>query len=118
MEAKLNVNDFVIKDDEGNVSIPYTVSIRLINKYNLKAVARIQYAGIIIDDIRVIANRRGTFTIDFPSRAIKTKDGDTKFVHDAFPCVPDVSRAFNAAILSAYQEAVEEAEKAVTENAA
>lgn len=118
MDAKVIANEFVSKDDQGNVYIPFTVSIRLINRIHLKAVARVQYAGIIIDDIRVIMNRRGSLTIDFPSRAINSRNGERRYVNDAFPCVPEVSRAFNTAVMLAYQEAVDNAEKSVTDGAA
>lgn len=93
---------------DGKVTIPYTVSLRLVHSKFLKAVVKIDYAGIIINDIYII-NRQGRIEIRYPDKQFEDKKtGKQKRVTVVFPRTPELSREFNQAILKAYTEACEE----------
>lgn len=100
MENNVKLTKVTI-NDEGEAFIPCKISIRLINRPTLKAVAKLEYAGFIINDIR-ITERYGKTTITFPSNVIERKDGQKRTVAFIFPADRDLSKYLNHAILNAY----------------
>lgn len=106
-ENHINVNDLVQKDEQGNMYIPYTVSVRLINGRFLKAVAKIEYANMVIADIGIF-ERFGRLSIQFPSKDFEDRNGKKKSIAVAFPNVPETSRELNRGIMQAYKEQCEQ----------
>lgn len=105
---QIDVTKIAQISEDGKVTIPYTVSIRLVHSRFLKAVVKINYAGVIINDIHII-DRYGKIEIRFPDKQFDDKKtGKRKKTTVAFPCTPEVSRDFNQAILKVYTEACEE----------
>lgn len=102
MENNVKLTNAII-NDKGEVSVPCKISIRFINHQVLKAVAKLEYAGFIINDIR-ITERFGRTTITFPSNFIE-RNGHKRTVAVAFPAERELSKYFNHIILNAYTEA-------------
>lgn len=106
-ENRININDLVQTDEDGNSYIPYNVSIRLVNGRTLKAVAKVEYANIVIADIWIL-ERYGRISIQFPSKEFEEKSGRKKVISIAFPNVPETSKELNRGIMQAYKEKCEE----------
>ena len=104
---EIDVTKIAQVSEDGKVSIPYTVSIRLVHSKSLKAVAKIEYAGVIINDIYII-DKFGRISIRFPYKIFEDKKtGQSKRATVASPSIPNISREFNQAIVEAYSEACE-----------
>lgn len=106
-ENRININDLVQTDEEGNYYLPYKVSIRLVNGRSLKAVAKVEYANIVIADIWIL-ERYGRTSIQFPSKEFGEKDSKKRIISIAFPSVPELSKELNRGIMQAYKDKCEE----------
>ena len=85
-----------------NFSIPLEIETFYNETGNQKAVVKLIYAGMVINDVYVIQKgRHGTLSVVFPQKTLG-KANNTKMVSTVFPGVPNLSKQFNNAILSAY----------------
>ncbi len=102
MENIVKVQDAIVNNSE--VEIPYKITVRLLNKKHLKAVAKLEFAGFIIADIKIIESNNRTI-VEYPSKEFVTSEGETKKTSVCFPSNKNTSRFFNKAILTAYTDA-------------
>lgn len=103
MQVNVPIKGIVI-DENNNASVPCEVSIKLLNNRSLKAVVKLQFAGFIINDIRIIENR-GNTEIIYPQTTFHAKSGEEIFRAVAFPSTTSLSKTLNHCILNAYSEA-------------
>ena len=107
LRDKININDLVIQDEDGNCFLPYTIDVRLINGKVLKALARIEYGHLVIADIAIL-DKHGRTIIQYPQKEFEDKKtGEMKSATIAFPNHPETSKAFNRGILQVYKDMCE-----------
>lgn len=106
-DNRIKVNDLIEIDENGDQYIPYNVSIRLVNGRSLRAVAKVEFANIVIADIGIFEHY-GRISIQFPSKEFDDKNGRRRFISVAFPNKPELSRELNRGIKQAYKEKCEE----------
>lgn len=96
-------NDFIFLDEEGINKIPINVQVRKIKKTstNLKAIIRLDYGGLIVDDIAIV-ERGNRLMVEFPSRNTVINK-QTKHISTVFPGIPELSKQLNKVILNAYK---------------
>ena len=89
----------------GGVEYPVTVTITLINtKGTLRGVVRLNYFGMLLNDIRIFEDFQGNTIIDFPTREFTAKaTQEVKKVNVFFPTA-QLKTPVNQVIVSCYQE--------------
>ena len=76
-------------------------SIILVNGRFLRAIARLEYMGITLDDI-FVTERKGELKIEYPKKSYTRKDGTVKSSSIAFPNVRELSTKLNYIIQQEY----------------
>ena len=89
----------------GGVEYPVTVTITLINtKGTLRGVVRLNYFGMLLNDIRIFEDFQGNTIVDFPTREFTAKaTKEVKKVNVFFPTA-QLKTPLNQVIVSCYQE--------------
>lgn len=106
-KSKIIVSAINARDgSECEIEVPVTCNIRLIRngRYGLKAIARIEYMGIVINDI-LVSERRGELTIRYPYRNFE-RNGETIPSTIVFPSSSDLGSKLNHIIQNAYSERI------------
>ena len=115
MKQSIAINDpSITVDQNGTTNIEVDVQVRILNKRSLKAVVKLTYAGIVINDIKIL-ERRGKIDIVFPQKPF-VYNGIERQISVAFPGVSNLSSQFNHVILKAYGEAALENQNSAIEN--
>ena len=74
---------------------------RSITPNGVKAFVRLDYGGLIVDDITIV-EKRNKLMVEFPSKnAVINKQ--TKHMSTVFPGIPELSKQLNKVILNAYK---------------
>ena len=102
-------------EDNGSARIETDVQIRILNRPTLKAVAKITYAGLVINDIKIL-EKRGNIDIVFPQKPFGSNNNTERMVSVVFPCVPELSSQLNHIVLKAYSEAMLENQNEIINN--
>ena len=88
-------------NSETEIKTDVNCSIRLVNGRILRAIAKLEYMGITINDIRV-TERRGELKIDYPKNTFVSKDGKEKSSSIVFPNMRELGNKFNHIIQQEY----------------
>ena len=88
------------------IEVPVSCDVRLVRngRYGLKAIARIEYMGVLINDI-LVSERRGELTVRYPYRRIE-RNNETRAATIVFPTIRELGTKFNHIIQSEYTKAV------------